>query len=1421
MRRFNAKVFFFLVCGSALAVAVTFAVHWLQTGRIARTLLAHADRAGEQQDAALTARYLGRYLELEPDDWDARVRLSEALASEKVAVNARSRTRALFALEQVLARLPERHDLRLRLARLALDVQRRDLAREHLTILAQHKPNDGDVEFLFGQLSEVDAYYEKGDGWVKAANWYTRATQHAPQKVDAYLRLVEVLQRRLTPAELAAAPEKPEQVMDRLVASNPQAAAAYLARWRFRQQQPGFVDDEAQVSVAARDIEQAVKLAPDHADVLYAAGQLAGIRKQTDAARSHYQNGRERFPRDVRFWRELAWLELRESKLAQEDMKPDVASARRQKALADLRQGVQALSGEGRAELLWMLGNVLIDARDTAEAAAVIAQMAKLNATPAWIDYLQARLHVLNDRHAEAVSLLERSREMLATSPEVARRADLLLAQCYERLNSPEAQLAAYIRMVSRDPTSRPALLGKAAAHAALGQYDDALAQYQQVLRLPEPPPVLWVEIARLLVLRSFRTANPDLKQIETALDEAAARNPTACEVPLLRAEALLAFRKQGKLTAAQVDARLDGIQKTLREFQQADPKRYEPWAALAALAELRDQPQEALKVLQEAEPAVADKAKLRSTAIFFWAKRGGPEARPALAQLVRDIAAFNPEEQAKLLGNLADAHFRLGNHADAAQTWDRLAQRPESQNDLRLRLRLFEAALQTQNEPAMQQRIAELKRIEGEAGTFWRWSAARRAIWQARTQNKPQGLEEARRLLDAVAAQRPAWPAALVARAEVEELAGNTDQAIDNYQRAITLGERNPRVVRQLVEQLYKRQRYAEAEQEIAKLQRQSPSNDLKRLMVDIVRRQDEGRAAEQAIEAVSPDSTDFRDHLWLGQVLANSGQRAAQAEKHLRRAVDLAGDKPETWLGLVQFLVNYQRLPEAEAAIVETQKRLPGAAGYLPAALCREALGQFDQAAACYQQALKAKPDDIAVLRGAAGFYLRCGDMAVGEPLLRQIIAGQAKATPTDRGWARRGLALALSSTGDWKRFQDALALLGLKLDPTGQVVEMPGHQTDDAGDEFRARIRVLARQQRPEMRQKAVAMLEEMDRKQKLAADEQFILAQLYDGMNDWPRARDVLRQVVLQSKNPVHLSFYTQVLLRQKDLAEAERQISRLEVLEKERRTEAGAFGSVELRIQLLENQGQGDRALALAQKYAARPGAAPDQVFIVISALSRQKRHAEALQACEQARANNPADRVALTTVALLRAAKASPEQCARAAEWINGEARKNPKGTFLLLQLADLADYQARYEDAEKLYRQVLSIDERNVVALNNLSWHLAQHKGPKGAAEGLTLVNRAIELIGPQPDLLDTRASVYLAQARHDLAIADLERANAEKPLPSRWFHLAQAQKQANNRSAAAASFKKATAAGLKPEQLHPAERPAYQQLRSEVEQR
>src|SRR5262249_1098776 len=161
---------------------------------------------------------------------------------------------------------------------------------------------------------------------------------------------------------------------------------AHLARWQYLQQY-GDLEKDQNLEAAAINVVRALELAPNDAEALLAGSDLAQARKEPDKARDYLRRGRELHPHDVRIRRESPCLEVREKNS--------------DGAVAALREGITAVKADDKAELLWMLGNVLIDAKNKDEAAKTLTQLGKTRASRAAIDYLQARLYALDSRWSE------------------------------------------------------------------------------------------------------------------------------------------------------------------------------------------------------------------------------------------------------------------------------------------------------------------------------------------------------------------------------------------------------------------------------------------------------------------------------------------------------------------------------------------------------------------------------------------------------------------------------------------------------------------------------------------------------------------------------------------------------------------------------------------------------------------------------------------------------------------------------------------------------------------------------------------------------------------------------------------------------------------------------------------------------------
>jgi tetratricopeptide (TPR) repeat protein len=1442
-RKLNVKLFGCLLASVlVLGIAVHF-IHAFQVRRNAGALLERADKAEKDGHLPEAAQYLRRYRVLVPDDTDALARYGFVLS--KLARTPKGAEQVLWVFEQVLRADPGRDDARREVVRLFMNRLKEPRfadARHHLEILRRSRPADAEVEQLLALCCEAQGEYKE------ARHWWDQAIRHAPDRQENYERLAALLRRHnpldegeskqtvaakvtacwaqaglpsgllwviLYPPGQTGGPHPGDKIMDALVAANGRSFQAFLARMRYRKQYalPG----------AEADLARAQRLGPREPEVVLAAAGLAREKGNPAQARILLNQGLETHPQDARLYLALADLEHQ--------------ADRRGDAIACLRRGLKQKAGN--AELLYALAELLIQGRHTDEARKCLAQLRRAEFPAAPLAYLDARLAMVEEKWGEAARGLEEVRSAPTATSELKKLVDLALGQCYQELGEVDQQYAAFQRAARREPGWAPATRGRAAALAAMGKIDEAVEEYRKIPDSPEGR----LALARLLILRNLRLS-PERRQweeVDKLLPATAPGKTEAVAAIILRAEALAARSRQPEA--------LD----LLRRAQRQHPRAVDLWTALAGLAENSEKPAAALDILDEAGRVLGDGVELQLARLRYWLRRPAPEARKALAQLQQNVDRLPKKDRPTFQEALAEGYSRVGAPRAAQQLWARLAQ--DHPKDLKSRQALFYLALDTGDLSALERWCKEIQTIEGNQGTWWRYAHACRKVWQARQEKTPAIkralLAEARTLLAPVAVRRPGWVRVPLSLAEMDELEDNPGGAIKHYLRAVMeLGVRDPGVIQRVVQLLYDRRRYVEADAVIEKLQEQTPrlNGDLQRLVAEVsLRNEDRDRALLLARKAVSGQSTNYRDLLWLGQMLWSTGQ-LPEAEEVFRRSLELGRANPEPWVALVQYFARTGRKARAEALIEEARaKVLTQGKHPLDLAQCYEAVGDLERARELYHRALADRPDDSLILRSVARFELRSGRFKEATPHLFKLLNQKAKAAE-DAAWARRILPLVLASAGDYQQSQQALAILGVDLKD-----DAPGKDEQGSLEDQRTKAWVLAAARLGRQRQRAIAILERLHERQPLPEEDRFLLAQLYDGSGAWPRAQALLRLLTSGKDNPLHLAFYAHALVRHGELDLAQGYVDRLQKIPGEKRS----FRTVEIQVRLLAGQGQGDRAIAELLQFAAdqkaQPAAAPDRLLLaaallddldqarpkeksyaaaaektyrqlaerqpervlaLVSFLSRHGRLAEALDLCERAWEHAAPEAVGNAAMAALHGVAGSADQFRRVERWLKAALTQHPRNVGLRVCLADLRDLQGNYAEAVALYQEVLQYNPRVVEALNNLAWLLALREN-KGS-EALALIARAIDLMGPVPELLDTRAVILLTLGKNKEAIQELEAALAEKAIPASYFHLAQAYARLNQQGKAAQAL--ARARDLAESQLHALERPAYRKLRADL---
>jgi tetratricopeptide (TPR) repeat protein len=1408
-REFNVRFFALLIGATAfLAVGVHF-LHGYQVKHNAKLLLDQALQAEEKGQLNQASELLSTYLIYVPDDQETLAKygfLLDGMSGRNPAL----RVRAFMVLEKALRLDPDNQEVRRRAVQMAMDLGRYSDALEHLKFL----PDDSQTKQWTGQCQEAEGHFEL------ARKSYDEARTQDPKQIRSYLSLAMLLNRHLN------LPSEAEKVMDELAAKNSDSFSAFLARANYFKELKDF-------KRAAEALERARKLAPDKGDVIVAAAELelaASASKDFDPkkAAALLERGLQVYPKDARMYLLMAQLEEQ--------------SQHRPEAIAVLRRGAKAVPQN--ADILWRLTDLLLTQGETAREE--ITGMRQLGVPQARLDFLEARALINDRKWWDAIQKLERIRPDLDNQPALLLQTDLNLGLAYGQVGEPDQQYDAFRQAAKTDPTSGAACQGMTSALLSLGRTQEAI---ELSLSRTSVAPEAAIEAARLIILKNLRLPE-DRRQwdrVERVLADCSPIKPSPADLPILTAE----------YSAAR--GQLDEARRVLEQAIAKGPDRVEFWVALADLADREKSSERALALLDEAQAKFGDKVEVRLARASYWAKRKGKPARQALAKLETTPKAFSPDDQAKLLRGLARAYWQLGDAREATRILQRLGDvRPW---DLGIQLLLLDLALQGGDESILLSKIEQLKKLEGPEGVWCRYARACYLIWQAQ-QKKGDNFEEAGRLLAEAAGQRPNSSRIARRQGDIDDWRGETSSALKNYLRAIELGEHDTGLIRRSVELLYARNRIPEALDILQRLPEGTPvSSDLQRLAAQVfAQAHDFGRARELAQKAVSGQSKDFRDHLWLGQILDASAQAekrpaekvrlAQQAEKAFRQAAQLSGDVPDPWVALISFLARSGFNHDAETALQEMERRFSPDKTPLPLAYGYEATGQTDKARKLYESALatlagsKSKDNKVLVLRAVTGFFLRANQVERAEPLLQQLIAMKIE-SPEESAWATRILSIILSNKGDYSHKREALALLGIEggdISPSGEP---------ETSEDLRAKALVLAAQSRSSLRRRAIPLLESLMERQPTAED-QFLLAQLYEGAGDWAKAKLRFASLLASNNgNPRYLAAYTLALLRHQEQAESKACLERLTHLPQV----VDPFILTEIHARILAAQHNVSEAVKQVQSYvdgktseadldqrlersallleslqqafpAERDFAAgaeklyrqsvlrhPEKTLLLAAFLSRQGRQKEALGLCSEAWQKCPSADVALTTMSVLHQGPLDPDQYDRVDGWFKEAMTKNPKAvTTLMVFQADLRLLQGRDLEAVSLYRQVLEHDSRNPTALNNLAWILALKQG-KGE-EALEFAQQALQIIGPNPSLLDTRGVIYLTMGKAEQAIQDLQTAVEERPTATYCFHLARAQAMAQNLDKAKEAFRKAKDLGLTPDRLDQLERGEYAKL-------
>ena len=1420
-----------LLWGSALAVAIVAAGghfwHARQAARNALRLLAEADEHERAEEWLQAVQSLRQFSRLRPDAAEARLRMARAFDHLADAPAAKSQALGLYAAAAAAA--PQDREIRARHLELLLEVGDPDGALARADELLQSSPADPDA--LRAKALALDEKFR-----LKAERSAERvfqallaANRAAPGDPAVAIRLARFYRQTLGQPEASERQKLADDVMNALVESSENKIEAFVSRHAYRV--------EFDLPGAADDLERAVAADVGESDptVALAAGRAAMQEKRWPAAQRHFERACELRPQRAEGYLLLGQVHQAQGDAAQ--------------ALKAWQRGLDATGGDD-LNLQAQIAAAQIAAGRHGEVAPALERMEKQIAwlfgpeQTAWYSVLyalRADVALAHGQDSQAIPLLRRIlslRKGDAVSESKAASDSRVYAQlgdCYARLRSWDQAAAAYQNAADLQPRNAAPRLTAGRLWEQAGWLEEAARQYEQAVTIAPDDFSARAALADVTLRRQLLlpAASRDWRPFNDSLAAARQIDPESALVRLLAAESLLAQERPDQ--AAELFRAAEGAALDAPELAGRLAFDYERMGASGR----------ADAVVERMRSAFGESAGLALIRARLLVRRR-QEAKGA-EELLHSLSRVAPQQRGDLRYQLALLH--AGRNDVAAARAELAQMSAESPGDPRPIQLSIELDLQAGRLPDARERIARLQALEqGREDAGWRYYLGQTLIAeafeseQARTR-KPL-VDRAGELAQELEALRPRWAPAYLLKARLALAKAKPDEgkAIQAYAQALRLGERRSAVYQELVSLLFKQNRIAEADaylEQLRQMQGIPPSLVAMAVAADVW----EGnlpRAIETARRDLEQRPRDAFAHLRLGQLLAladsnepASHARSIEAEAELKRARDLAPDDPRGWSALLSFYRQAGQVEPARGLLAEVERAGALAEADRPFFLAQgfALLGDRETAAAHYRRAADAAADRPAVLIQAAQFFWR-SEPARAERYLRQAAhAGQERAS------ANRLLALFLASRGRDQR----------DLDEAWKLVE-----SNPAGDEWDAadrRLKAMLRLQQggAESREQARQALQAIvaDASQTTAADH-LLLARLYEAQSQFDKAREQLAALAdRQQSDPNSLAVYADYLLRisggqTESLDKAGKLLDQLANLE----PEAAHFRSFALRARwlgLLRRESEvpeiGRQLLAGSKAPADRPALAAltVQVAAVYASLglaadaeggyrnalkldesqyspfaiwlAGQDRAAEAVELClAQAQADG-SSRPAIALAAALTAVRSLPENRGRAEQLIEHAMRLHPSDRELLFTVAAMRSMHGDNDGAIELLRLALKLAPNDAAALNNLAIVLCET--PAGGDEALKCIDRALETVGHQPDLLDTKGWVLLRQRREAQAEALFRDALFRAPgNPKFRFHLALCLSAQGDAGAAQEAIEQAERDGLAAELLTPAER-------------
>jgi tetratricopeptide (TPR) repeat protein len=1429
--RVNYTVLFTILVGLFVGLGAVYGLWQFQVNRNAGSLIERAEKSMAAEDYDEAGELYQQYLSIKPEDEAIMVARANAW-HQYINKEDNPRSEALLnsykVMEDTVRKLPKQDELRRQVVDICMSRNFRlySDALKHVQILLDNNPEDKDLMILHARcltLSgniEAESYSKKLIGFDPTTETFDETKAKAPNSAIIYRNLADLLREQRERPGLA------DRVMDQLVKANPDSYEAYLNRGQYYQK----LDDQER---AESDFRKAYELNPENEDVLLAMGLLYKDQENNEEAKRMFTVAKEKYPEDSRFYQQLADISMRNSKYDQ--------------ALEEVNRGIKAVKKAESMLLLAYKADLQIRSADFKGVEETITEMRDSGFRPEYVDWIAARLMLSESKWWEASKALKKVRPLMSQfGGDIPSQIDLQLGLCHEKLGQLELARDAYEEALRRNTKLEPAMLGMQRVMSRLRIPDtaDATPSFQTLIQ----------------EMRQLPDEQRDWTKLEQQVEELAeARQLSEKDRLLLHAEIMLMLEKYS--------AANELVQKA---YELAPDDLRIRRVGMQVLNQDPDMgPAEALKFLEDRLISeFGDSLVLRVDKASLLIAINDVDLPQQLAALTEGIDDWSTNDKIQLWNALAGKYYQIGMRDEALRGWTKVTEL--APNDLPTRLMLFSVAHDARDDASMQAAQKTILEVVDRGDPTYLYTEARRRLTLLRQgelaiEDLPAIIE----LVSTAAEERPDWDRLHLLRAEIAMINGDEDRALQYYQRASQLGRSPVGAIIQHVRLLVSRGRFEEAKLVVDRLPKATRQQAIGQLYAEILFNSDDVPAAITSAQLVVDQAPDNASkQLWYGQLMAKIAQvESLNAEEQqeadvkageaFRRSVDLDSSLQEAWLALISYHMYHKDRPNAEQALREAQLALSSERLPLMVAKCHEVMGRAFDAENLYRAVCGSNPDDLFATRQLAVFYLtglngykRSQRIAKATPLVNAILKsyaeGKVPGDNTNVVWARRTAAQLLANTGDYQNLLKAEKLLASNskngLLPLTDRLQM---------------AQILAPRPEPISRKKAMKLLQEAKEVDRLNVSAELMLGQLYYALGDWPRCRKQMLMVISRYPEVAQArANYIQMLLQRDSAVQAVRHLKKLMQLKPDNintldliarvASETGKHADARqalLRTLPKDLNTLDDTELPRVEKIADLLVAELDDKetafklyrYLVTRDSAKVLKLAEfigvhqEIEQCfallDQVYTPESAPAVVQTAIKVVRAREkdAGNQFDDRILQWLDTALRRDPESIPLLMQQAEFNDVRQDYNEAANGYGKLLSRRDLRgrgrAIVLNNLAYLLALKDDGAKRETAIKLVREAVEILGPSPDILDTRAVVFIANKQFDDAIEDLELSVTDNPTAAKYFHKAVAHLGAGQNNDALVAWKEALKLGLTKDSIGRMERKRFDEVKSRID--